>query len=264
MGQPLYCSAADASVWRERGSSPYVWLSSIALLPWLPGFPPRAFPTTIFSLTSPQSISTQSTAALALELFRNPWTPAPSRCRFQKTHVPVRGVYGCSKDCVILTPFRLPQFSCFTLSLKCLSSDSNSCPHVGIGPLLQFPHPLRAGPVLLTLLIPPLPHRVPSSYWVLRGSIRSFPLVRSSCLLSAGVLNALLCLKVYSWWIRGDRCTPRPPTPPSSCSLLIFLMYRKFWYFVSLVIKRIDRFCHVLFWICYQDYPRLRKWALFF
>ena len=91
-----------------------------------------------------------------------------------------------------------------------------------------------------------------------------FQLVRYSCLLSAGVLNALLCLKVYSWWIRGDRCTPRPPTPPPSCSLLIFLMYRKLWYFVSLVIKRIDHFCHVLFWICYQDYPRLRKWALFF
>ena len=37
-------SAAGAGVWRERGygdgSTPYVWLSSIALLPWLPAFPP--------------------------------------------------------------------------------------------------------------------------------------------------------------------------------------------------------------------------------
>ena len=36
-----------------------------------------------------------------------------------------------------LTPFRLPQISCFTLSLKCFSSDSDNCPDVGIIPLLQ-------------------------------------------------------------------------------------------------------------------------------
>ena len=67
------------------------------------------------------------------------------------------------------------------------------------------------------LLFSPL---VPSSYWVLRGSIYYFPLVRYSCLLSAGFLHALLCLKVYSWCIHGERCTPHPPTPPPSCSLL--------------------------------------------
>ena len=49
----------------------------------------------------------------------------------------------------------LPQICCFTLSLKCFSSDSDSCPDMGIGPLLQFSHPLRAGPVLLTLLFSP-------------------------------------------------------------------------------------------------------------
>ena len=64
-------------------------------------------------------------------------------------------MYGCGKDCLILIPFRLPQISCFTLSLKCFSSDSDNCPHVGIRPLLQFHHLLRAGPVLLTLLFPP-------------------------------------------------------------------------------------------------------------
>ena len=52
----------------------------------------------------------------------------------------------------MLIPFSLPQISCFTCSLKCFSSYSDSCPAVGIGPLLQFSHPLRAGPVLLTLL----------------------------------------------------------------------------------------------------------------
>ena len=68
---------------------------------------------------------------------------------------------GCVKDCLSLIPFRLPQISCFTLSLKCFSSDSDNCPTVGIGPLLQFPYPPRAGLVLLTLLFSLL---VPSSY----------------------------------------------------------------------------------------------------
>ena len=165
------------------------------MLPWLPSFPPQAFPTTTSSLTCPQSISPQLTAALALGLLHNPQTPAPSRCTFQGTCVPVQGTYGCGKDCLILIPFRLPQISCFTLSLKSFSSESDNCPDVGIGPLLQFSHQLRAGPVLLTLLFFPL---VPSSYRVLHGSVFSFPLVRHSCPLSAGVLHALLCLKVYS------------------------------------------------------------------
>ena len=123
-------------------------------------------------------------------------------------------MYGCGKDCLILIPFRLPQISCFTLSLKCFSSDSDSCPDVGLGPLLQFPHPPRAGPVLLTLLFFPL---LPSSCF---GSIYHFPLVRYSCLLSAGVLDAFLCLKTYSSGIRGKRCTPYLPTPPPFFSLL--------------------------------------------
>ena len=54
--------------------------------------------------------------------------------------------------CVILIPFRLPQISCFTLSLGCFSSVLDSCPDVRIWPLFQFPHPPGAGPVLLTLL----------------------------------------------------------------------------------------------------------------
>ena len=57
-----------------------------------------------------------------------------------------------------------------------------------------------------------------ASYWVLHGSVYSFPLVRYSCLLSAGVLHAPLCLKLYSWCICGETCTPRPPTHLPSCS----------------------------------------------
>ena len=67
---------------RERGygdgSTPYAWLSSITLFPWLPGFPPQAFPTTISSLTSPWSISPQSTATLTIGLLHNPYDPGPA------------------------------------------------------------------------------------------------------------------------------------------------------------------------------------------
>ena len=82
------------------------------------------------------------------------------------TCITVLGTYGCSKDCLILIPFRLfhrsvPQISCFILNPKCFSSDSDNCPNVGIIPLLQFPHPPRAGPVLVTFLFFPL---VPLSY----------------------------------------------------------------------------------------------------
>ena len=107
------------------------------------------------------------------------------------------------------------QTSCFTLSLKYFSSDSDNCPHVGIGRLLQCPHLPKEFSVLLTL---PFSRLVPSFFRVLRGSIYSFPVVRYSCPLSAGILQTLLCLKVYSWCIYGERCTPCPPTPLPSCS----------------------------------------------
>ena len=75
-------------------------------------------------------------------------------------------MYVSSKDCLILIPFRLPQVSCFTLSLKCFSSDSDNCPDVGIRPLFQFPYPLRTGPSLLTLLFfPPSSFVLPSFVW---------------------------------------------------------------------------------------------------
>ena len=77
---------------------------------------------------------------------------------------PCLGMHGWGEDCLILTTFRLPPVSSFTLRLKCFSSDSDNCPDVGMGPLLQFPHPPRAGPVLVTLLFPLTP---PSSFILL-------------------------------------------------------------------------------------------------
>ena len=152
--------SCHAGMWGERGvkmAPPSMHDSAKSpCFHGCPAFPPQAFPTTVSSLTSPHSVSPQSTAALALGLLHNPSTPAPSHCTFLGTSVPVRGLYGCDKDCLILIPFRLPQISSFTLSFQCFSSDSDDCPDVGIGPLLQFPNPPRAGPVLLTLLFFPL------------------------------------------------------------------------------------------------------------
>ena len=59
--------------------------------------------------------------------------------------------------------------------------------------------------------------RLRAWYLLLHGSIYSFPLVRISCPLSAGVLNALLGLKMYPD-VSVQSCISRPPTPPPSCS----------------------------------------------
>ena len=123
-------------------------------------------------------------------------------------------MYGCG-NYLILIPFRLPQISCFTLSLKCFSSDSDNRPDVGIIPPHSVPLPTEGRPSPNTPVFPP------SSVilQVLSDAIYSFLLVRYSCLLSAGVLHALLCLKLYSWCIHGEQCTPCPPAPSPSCSL---------------------------------------------
>ena len=165
-----------------RLASVAAWLSSTcvshhSLLPHIPLLCFSAVNSSPHAGIAPQSLNSSSQPL-----------PLPEDPTFYLAYV-----WLC-KDCLILIPFRQPQISCFTLSLKCFSSDSDSGPDVGIGPLLQFPRLLRAGPVLLTLLLP----LVPSSYQVLRGSIYSFPLVSSSYLLSAGVLHALLHLKGYS------------------------------------------------------------------
>ena len=78
-----------------------------------------------------------------------------SHYAFQETCVPVWGVFGCGKDCLILIPFRLRWISCFTFSFEWFFSDSDNCSDVEIGLLLQLLHPSKAGPVLLTLLFSP-------------------------------------------------------------------------------------------------------------
>ena len=110
--------------------------------------------------------------------------------------------------------------SAASLSLKCFSSDSDNCPGVGIGPLLQFPHPLRAGPVLLTLLFPP------SSFVLLRFAWVYIFFSAGQVLLST--LSWCSACTSVSWCIRGERCIPCPPTPPPSCSSYVL-------HFISLI-----------------------------
>ena len=151
-----------------RGRLPS-WLNSIALLSWLPGSSPQAFLTTISSFTSPWTTLCAMIPILQLlgvVLFRGP------------ASLSGLGMTAARIVCVILTPVRLPQVICFTLSFKCFSSVPNNCPTVGIRPLLQFPQLARAGQVLVTLLFSPL---LPSSYWVLHVTIYSFPVVWYSC-----------------------------------------------------------------------------------
>ena len=147
MAPPLACDAAVSL------ASMATWLSSTGISH------------TVSSLIFPRFVSPQSTAVLALKLLHNPYAPAPSHCTLQGNCIPVQGTYGCGKDCLIFIPFRLPQISCFTVSLKCFSSDSDNCPNVGIGHLLQFFHSPRVGPVLL--LLPPHPSSFirPSFLW---------------------------------------------------------------------------------------------------
>ena len=165
MGQPLYCSAAHLCLWGEKGySNGPTPMCDSAVSPCFHGystfldrlFPPQSL---LPHLLNP-SLHSQQQPSL-WDCFTIPKLHIPATYAFQGTCVPVRGMYGRGKDCLILIPFRLPQISCFTLSLKCFSSDSDNCPFVRIRSLLQFPHLLRAGPVLLTLLFFPL---VPWSY----------------------------------------------------------------------------------------------------
>ena len=96
---------------------------------------------------------------------------------------------------------------CFSLQLG-FHRSAASLLDLNVSPLTQiiapmwgsdpcFSSPTHQGQVqsLLTLLFSPL---VPSFYCFFRCSVCSFPQVRYSCLLSAGVPHAFVCVKVYS------------------------------------------------------------------
>ena len=155
-------------------STPYTWLSSIALLPWLPGFPPQAFPTTISSLTSPRSVSLQLTAA--------PCPGIAPQSLNSSSAAASRGPVSLSRVCKAVA-----RTAWFSFHLGCHGS-AVSLSALNASPLTQTIAPVwgldpcflpKAPPILLTLLFFPL---VPSSYLVLCGSIYSFHwLVTPAC-----------------------------------------------------------------------------------
>ena len=127
-------------------------------------------------------------------------------------------MYGWDKDCLILIPFRLPQISSFTLSLKCFSSDSDNWPTLGIGPLLQFPPPAegRSSPTN-TPVFPPSSFVLPSFAW--------FYVFFSTGQVLLSTLS--FCIHFCVWRCILDVSMERdifhihlPPQPPPSCSPL--------------------------------------------
>ena len=142
IGQPLYCSAVNAGLWGERGygdgSTHYAWLSSIALLPWLPGFPSQVFPITISSFMFPWSISLQSMAALSPGLCPNPLQlPVAAPCRvtvsLSKVHMAVaRTVWfsfhlGCHRAVVSFSAFNVSLLTQIIVPM-CISDPCFSSP----------------------------------------------------------------------------------------------------------------------------------------
>ena len=142
MGQPLYCQAANAGVWGWGGEAMVMAPPSMcdpAVSPCFHGCP--AFFHRYFPSQSPPSHPLNLSLCSQQQPSLRDCSTTPKLKR--GLCIPLWGMYGYGKDSLILIPFRLPQISCFTLSLKCFSSDSDNCPDAGIGLLLQFPHPLK-------------------------------------------------------------------------------------------------------------------------
>ena len=150
MGQPLYCSAADAGVWGQRETIVMVPLPTCdsAVSPCFHGcpaflhryFPPQSPPlpplnpfSAVNSSSHPGIVPQSLKSSSQLLCLPGDLCPCPGYVWLWQ---------GLSDS--------------HSISLKCASSDSDNCPSEGIRPLLQFLHPPRAGPVLLTLLFFPL------------------------------------------------------------------------------------------------------------
>ena len=147
------------------------------------------------------------------------------------TRLPVWGTYGCGKDCLILIPFRLPHISCFTLILKCFSSDSDRCPDVGIGPLLHFPHLQRAGPVLLRLLFFPSSFILPSFAWFYMSFSSGQVLLSALSWYSACTSVSEGVFLMYPW--REMYSTSTYSSAILFSSQLIFCKHLSYYYFTT-------------------------------
>ena len=157
MGQPLYCSAADAGLWREamvmappRRHDSAVFHASMAVQLSSTGISHHSLLPHILSIhlsavnSSPRPRITPQSLISSSQLLRlsRDVHPCPAYAWLWQ---------GLSDSHSISAA----TISCFPLSLQCFSSDSDNCPDVVIRPLLQFPHPPRVGPVLLTFPFSP-------------------------------------------------------------------------------------------------------------
>ena len=157
-------------------------------------------------------------------------------------------MYGCGKDCLILIPFRLPQISSFSLSLKCFSSDSENCPALGVGPLFQFPDPLRAGPVRLTLLFFPL---LPSSYQLLHGSLILFHWSGTPVCSQLG-----FCMHFCVW-----RCIPNISVERDVLHIHLFLRPASCNFSRKIFFCIMNSSSKALFVVIHYDWGMLLRWA---
>ena len=127
---------------------------------------------------------------------------------------------GCGKDCRFSFHRGCHRSTVSPSALNVSPLTQTVAPMWGSDPCLSSPLP-QAGPVPLTLLF---------SSWFLHPAefcvglyilfLWSGTPVHSQLLFCMRVYD---CRCIYSWRIRGERCTPRPPTPLSSCSPLHML-----------------------------------------
>ena len=201
---------ADASICGERGygnySIPYMWLSDIALLPWMPGFPPHMYPSTVFSLAPPSPSLHIQQQPSHWSCSKIPKLQLPATVSF-RGHVSLSGVCTVAAKTVWFS-FHLG-FHTSDVSLSALTAYSTiqTITPMWDGTPFSVPSPNegRSSPTNTPASpTPPPPAPVLSFYWVFHGSICSFPPARYSCLLSADVLITLLCLKVYAWCTWGN------------------------------------------------------------
>ena len=193
MGQPLYGLASNAGMWGKRGygdgSTP---TCDSAVSPCFHGclaFLHRHFP--------PQSPS----HPLDPSLHPSPWDCSKIPKSQLPGSAPSRGPVSLSVVCMAVV-----RTVWFSFHLSCHRS-AVSLSVLNVFPLTQtvarmweldpasVPPPIEGRSSPANTFAFPL---VPASYQVLHSSTYSFPLVKNSCPLSADVLHALLCLKVYS------------------------------------------------------------------
>ena len=200
IGQPFYCSAANAGMWGERGygdgSTP---MHDWAVSPYFHGclaFLHRHFP--------PQSPSHPLDPSLCSQQWPLPWDCSTTPKLQLPAAAASRGPVSLSGVCMAARGLS-DSHSFYAATDQLFYSQPELCllwlrqlPQCGdrTPAFVSLPTKGRSSPTNTSVF--PL---VPSSYWVLHGSLYFSPLVRYSRPLSVGVLHALLCLKVYSWCI---------------------------------------------------------------